>query len=306
MANLVKNPRMCEPGRRKIDTAIFACGEHSMAYGLRARKLPAGFWAGAGKTGRTKKTSAVKKAVKRVKKSEFAKKVLAVVKKQEETKYVSQQLQQTVAMGQALITPAGLFNCLTPVTQGTGDHQRIGEKISPVKAAVDFTFQWTNDQSNNQDVIVNLWVVKAKGADSRVALPSVPIGQFLQVGNGTNRDPDDANQSLMLSQVQHMPLNRDQWAQCKHYRFRMRRGTGAQANQGPATIVAPTGVTAKEDFRIIRYTWKPPQLKYNTAADAFPTSHYPVYGYYVTNADGSAYGDTLHISTRTHLWFKDA
>ena len=108
----------------------------------------------------------------------FAKKVLAVVAKKEETKYVAQQLQQVVPMGQALITPAGFFNCLTPVTQGVGDFQRIGEKIQPVKACVDFSFNWTNDQSNNQDCIVNLWVVIAKGANSRVALPSVPVGQF--------------------------------------------------------------------------------------------------------------------------------
>lgn len=239
-------------------------------------------------------------------KTTFVKKVLAIVARKEETKYVSQQLQQQVAMGQALITPAGLFNCLTPVGQGVGDFQRIGEKISPVRAAIDFSFNFTPEQSNNQDVVVNLWVVIAKGANSRVALPNVPIGQFLNVGNGTNRDPDDANQPLMLTQVNHMPLNKDQYTGLKHYQFRMRRGTGAQANQGPATIVAPTGVPASEDQKYIRYSWKPPTLKYNTNADQFPTSHYPVYGYWCTNADGSAYGDTLHISTRTHLWFKDA
>lgn len=236
----------------------------------------------------------------------FAKRVLAIVKKKQEIKYVSQQVQQTVAMGQALVTPAGLFNCLAPITQGNGDFQRVGEKIQPVRAATDFSFHWTNEQSNNQDVVVNLWVVMAKGANSRTAINSVPVGEFLNVGNGTNRDPDDANQPLMLTQVNHMPLNRDQYTGLKHYRFRMRRGTGAQANQGPATIVAPTGTTAGEDMKYIRYSWKPPTLKYNTAADQFPTSHYPVYGYWVTNADGSAYGDTLHISTRNHLWFTDA
>lgn len=238
--------------------------------------------------------------------SAFARKVLAIVRRKEETKYVSAQLQQMVPMGQALVTPAGFFNCLTAVTQGVGDYQRVGEKISPVKAAIDFSFNWTNDQSNNQDVVVNLWVVIAKGANSRVALPSVPVGQFLNVGNGTNRDPDDGNQPLMLNQINHMPLNKDQYQGLRHYQFRMCRGTGAQANQGPATIVAPTGTAAREDQRYIRYTWKPPMLKYNLNTDAFPTSHYPVYGYWVTNADGSAYGDTLHISTRTHLWFKDA
>ena len=84
---------------------------------------------------------------------------------------------------------------------------------------------------------MNLWVVIAKGANSRGAA-SVPVGQFLNVGNGANRDPDDANQPLMLNQVNHMPLNKDQYSGLRHYQFRMRRGTGAQANQGPATIVA--------------------------------------------------------------------
>jgi len=239
-------------------------------------------------------------------KSTFAKKVLAVVARKEETKYVAQQVQQTVAMGQALVTPAGFFNCLAAVTQGTSEAQRIGDKIQPVKACVDFSFHWTNEQSNNQDVVVNLWIVRAKGADSRTAIGSVPIGELLKVGNGTTRDPDDGNQPLQLTQINHMPLNTDQYTGLKHYRFRMRRGVGAQANQGPATIIAPTGVTAGEDMKYIRYTWTPPALKYNAAGDAFPTSHYPVYGYYVTNADGSAYGDTLHISSRVHLWFKDA
>jgi len=264
---------------------------------LNAAKKAVGKAVGKSKTSRAPKV-----------KGTFAKRVLAVLSRKEETKYVSNQLQQFIPMGQALITPAGLTNqgCLTPVTQGDGGHQRIGDKITPVRAAIDFSFNWTNENSNNQDVIVNLWIVMAKGANSRVALPSVPVGKFLQVGDGTNRDPDDPNQPLMLNQINHMPLNKDQYTGLKHYRFRMRRGVGAQANQGPATIIAPTGVLAREDQRYIRYSWKPPTLKYNAAADTFPTSHYPVYGYWVTNADGSAYGDTLHISTRTHLWFKDA
>jgi len=247
-----------------------------------------------------------KKAVRAAARSAFAKKVLAVVARKEETKYVSAQLLQGVTIGQGFITPVDFKNCLTPLTQGVGDFQRIGEQVTPVKARVDFTFNWTNEQSNNQDVVVNLWIVTVKGYDSRGAIPNTPGGQFLNVGDGTNRDPNDPSQPLMLQGINHMPLNKDQYTSHKHYRFRMRRGTGAQANQGPATIIAPTGVLASEDQRYMSYTWTPPVLKYNAAGDQFPTKHYPVFAYYATNADGSAYGDTLHISARTHLWFKDA
>lgn len=137
--------------------------------------MPGPYPTGRGSTlGRLRAKIAAKKAENRRGKkfSSFAKKVLAVVNRKEETKYVSQQIQQQVPMGQALVTPAGLFNCLASVTQGVGDYQRVGEKISPVRAAIDFSFNWTNDQSNNQDVVVNLWIVTAKGL--------IPVWRCLQ------------------------------------------------------------------------------------------------------------------------------
>lgn len=233
--------------------------------------------------------------------------MLAIVARKEETKYVAAQKQLGLAIGQALATPASLYGCLPPLTQGVGDFQRIGEKIQPVKAAVDFTFNWTTDNTNNQDVIVNLWIVLVKGFNSEVAYVNTPAGQFLQVGNGTNVDPNDPDQPRMLQQVNHYPLNTEQYTKLRHYRFRMRKGVGSQANVAAAAdTIAPTGTTAQEDQKYIRYTWKPPALRYNDNTQTYPTSHFPVYGYYATNADGSAYGDTLQISARAHLWFKDS
>lgn len=252
-----------------------------------------------------KKTGVRRKRVSRPK-GAFAKKVLAVVAKKEETKYVAEQKQLGLVVGQALSTPANLYGCLPAVSQGVGDFQRIGEKIQPVRARIDFTFNFTTDNSNNQDIIVNLWIVMVKGFNSEAAYILAPTKQFLQVGNGTNRDPDDPSQPTMLQNVNHMPLNKEQYTGLKHYRFRMRKGTGIMTNQGPATITAPTGTPANEGQRYISYSWKPPTLKYNDNTKTYPTSHFPVYGYWATNADGSAYGDTIQISSRTHLWFKDS
>lgn len=249
----------------------------------------------------------VKKAVRKATKSAFAKKVLAVVKRNEETKYRAVIGQQSYIIGQALSTPAGLQKMLAPVAQGVGDFQRIGEKIQPVKARVDFTFNWTNDNQNNQDVVVNLWIVTIKGYNNYSAYATAPTKQFVRVGDGTNRDLDDPDQPMMLQEWAHAPLNTDQYTLLKHYRFRMRKGTGNQANDAPAVgIIAPTGTTAGEDQRYISYSWTPPTLNYDDNAVNQPTSHWPLYGCYATNADGSAYGDTLQISSRLHLWFKDA
>jgi len=269
------------------------------------------------KRGKTQSQSAiVKKAVRKATRSAFAQKVMAIVNRNEETKYVAQLGQNSSVIGQALVTPAALYPCLPKVAQSTvagSTSTRIGDEIQPVRARVDFTFRWGNDNINNQDVVVNLWIVTIKGFNSFGAYASAPTGQFVRVGDSTNRDLNDPDQPLMLQQWAHAPLNTDQYTQLKHYRFRMRRGAGNQANQAAsAGLVAPTGVTAGEDQRYISYTWEPPKLHYDDpppggpAPSNQPTSHCPLYGVYATNADGSAYGDTLLLSTRLHMWFKDS
>jgi len=269
------------------------------------------------KRGKTQSKSAiVKKAVRKATRSAFAQKVMAIVNRNEETKYVAQLGQNSSVIGQALATPAALYPCLPKVAQSTAassDSTRIGDEIQPVKARVDFTFRWASDNVNNQDVVVNLWIVTIKGFNSFAAYASAPSGQFVRVGDSTNRDLNDPDQPLMLQQWAHAPLNTDQYTQLKHYRFRMRKGSGNSANQIPAAgQIAPTGTTASEDQRYISFTWVPPKLTYDdpppggAAPSNQPTSHCPLYGVYATNADGSAYGDTLLMSTRLHMWFKDS
>jgi len=159
---------------------------------------------------------------------------------------------------------------------------------------------------NNQDCIVNLWLVKAKGCGTVGAVNALLPGSFLKIGNGGNRDPDDGNQPNMLQVISTFPLNNDNFTLIKHYRFRMRRGIGLAVNSNTASEIAPTGVGNIEMSKSITHKMTAPGLKYNSNADLLPENFYPVWLCYATNADGTAYGDTLQVSCCSQMYYKDA
>lgn len=237
--------------------------------------------------------------------SGFAKKVLAVVKRTEETKYVAETIIQASVVGQSSATPGGFFRLIPNLGQGTQDNQRVGDQVMPTRLVNRFIFNFPSDLQNNQDIVVNLWIVKVKGAANQTAVAAVLPNQFLKVGNGNNADPVDPNQPNMLQVVNTYPLNTDQYTLCKHYRFRMRRGIGLPTNTNTASEIAPTGVRAADMYKQITWSCKPPKCKYSATGFTTPSNFYPVALVYATNADGSAYGDTLRMSINSQLYFKD-
>jgi len=240
------------------------------------------------------------------KRTTFSKKVLAVLQKSEETKYVAESIIQASVVGQASATPGGFFRMIPNLGQGVQTNQRLGDQVAPQRLINRFIFNFPSDLQNNQDIIVNLWIVKVKGAGSQTAVAATIPGQFLRVGNGNNTDPTDANQPNMLQLVSTYPLNTDQYTKLKHYRFRMRRGIGLPTNTNTASEVAPTGVGRTDMFKTITYSCKPPGFKYSSAGFTTPSNFYPVALVYATNVDGSAYGDTLRMSINSQLFYKDA
>jgi len=248
----------------------------------------------------------VRKAVKTAQRSAFAKRVLAVVNKKEETKFVGDLSVDRTAVTQSGTTPADFDRILSRLAQGTAENQRIGDRVTPVVAHANFQFWFPSTNANNQNAIVNLWIVNVKGASTQATVNAIPVANFLKVGDGTNVDPNNPDQTLMISRYQQYPLNNDQYTLLKHYKFTMRKGIGQQANQNTGSEVTPCGVPNSEQYRQIRYSWKPPVLKYDAAADTMPTNHFPVALVYATNADGSAYGDTIAYNLNTQLYFKDS
>ena len=227
--------------------------------------------------------------------------------KAQETKYVA-DYGAPKPVPQTNITPAG-FHVVGPpgLGQGIQEHQRIGDKVRPVKCRVHYTFYFDSvSTQNNADVEVNLWIVSCKGAGSTAAIAALPAGQFLKTGSGINADPNSTSVPFMLTAVNNFILNNDQYTPLKHYQFRMRKGIGNSTGVNTAGEVAPTGVPASEDMKRIAYSWTPPGLLYQDGAISNPTDHNIVGLVWAVNADGSGFTTNLQYSVRNEMWFKDA
>jgi len=278
-----------------------------MVYGTRARKLPPGFWAGAGKMGRgsskTKGKSIVRKAVAKAQKSIFAKKVLQVVNRREETKYAAETVTSGSPIGSSAVTPANFYRLLTAIGQGVAENQRIGDRINPVRARAIMTY-YLASTPNMFDVTLNCVIVNVKGAQTQATVGAVPAGGFLKVGNGLNVDPADPNQTNMLTLVNHFPVNNDQYTVLKWYKKRFAKGAGA-LNGATAGNEAGQGANTPSK-QVCSFSWKPPTLKYDDAGATLPTNHYPVLLTWATANDGSALQNILFFSIRSEIYFKDA
>jgi len=271
----------------------------------------------ANKTRRNRKTTTrkirgpkaiVKKAVRKATNSLFAKKVLKVINRKEETKYVAQNiLSPAVAVPAAQTTPLNLARVLPFLTQGAGDFQRIGDKISPMKACTYWTVFPDPQLTGLYDITLNLVIVRVKGAATDVAVAATPGTDFLRVGNGGTTDPNDPNQETMLTNINRYPVNTERYTVLKHFKRRFCKGAnsingpvGAGTNNSP-----PTGGPAAP-LHVFKYSWKPPALLYDNAAATLPTNHYPVYLIWATNNDASGFASPVKFAVRSEMYFKDS
>jgi hypothetical protein len=256
------------------------------------------------KTSKPKPSAPLVQAVRQVAKAE--------VLRQAETKFSHELVLPSTGVLQYINTPAQAYGILPTVFQGTGDEQRIGTKIHPVKARTHFTFYFLSSQSSaawNQDLEVNFMIVKAKGYDSSAAKLSIPPNSLLKTGLGINIDPDLAglgNQQTALTDKNMLPVNTDLYTVLLRKTFVMRKGIGNQNSAPSGVEVAPTGVPAHEDCYKFTYEWVPPVLEYNSVADSLPQAHNPIALCWQTNRDASAnFPNVLFWAASSDLFFKD-
>jgi len=230
-----------------------------------------------------------------------------------ETKFVNQLVLAPTGVPQYVSTPAGLNRLLASVGQGPNENQRIGSKISPVKARSHFTFyfQASNSQANwVNDLEVNFMILKAKGYDSSGAQPSIPADSLLKNGQGGNEDPSLANvgnQQTALVRKNMYPVNTDLYSVLLRKTFVMRKGAGNQNTAPAGGEIAPTGVPAYEDMYKFTYDWVPPTLEYNTQLDVLPQAHNPVAICWCTSRDtAGVQSGALEWAISSDLYYKDA
>ena len=201
------------------------------------------------------------------------------------------------------LTPVNLSRMIPNIAQGVTENQRIGDSVQPVRATTMWNFYVGN--ADAFDVTLNIVIVTAKGAANQTAVANVPPGQFLKVGDGTNNDPSGFTPTQFLTLVNHYRVNEDQYTLKKWIKRRFAKGNGVTNTAAPiAAGAAPP--SSNQGQVTIKYSWKPPKLKYNDAADLLPTNHYPVYLIWATANDGGALAGDLYFNCRTEMTYKDA
>jgi len=236
--------------------------------------------------------------------------VKAVERRQQETKYCALNKTDGVAVPATASTPAQFVPLTVFITQGTDDHQRIGDSVRPIVCKAHFTFYFDTTTQNNQDLLVNFWIVRSRSATGPQQVASLTGGNFLKLGTGINVDPTNPSQPSQLALVSQYPLNTDAYIPLMHKKFRMRKGIGQSCGINTGGEIAPTGVPASEDLHQITFSWKPAVHRYDNTIGApytnYPTNEVPLMLCWATNADGSGGSHNLVVGMRFEEWYKDA
>lgn len=224
----------------------------------------------------------------------------------------------------------GFISLLAQCPAGTGPNERIGLKITPVKARTTWTFSLLNPGVNGgagisgpQNLVVHLYVVEPKGYNNINTVASIPSGEFLLQGNGLCQDPNvsaNTDQVKMLQIVNNLPVNRNLYKVKMHKKFHISKGAGNQ-NLKPYTgstigEFSQTNAPTDNSIQTITYEWVPPKFKYNLPTDTLPNNHNPLFLVWATTVDGAVFptnnGGTgpdigmLTYGYRNEYWFTDS
>lgn len=149
----------------------------------RGRRLPVGFWAGAGggaarKVAGRRRQPAKKRANKKLATVGLVKKL---IHQNVETKYMG--LTYNASFNNRITTTADLIKIIPDITSGTGNNDRIGNKITPkgLKLVVSMTVNDVNG-SIAVPMLPRLMVLSAKTVKAWTDIASVDTTKFLDDG----------------------------------------------------------------------------------------------------------------------------
>jgi len=184
-------------------------------------------------------------------------------------------------------------NLLPPVPQGTGNGQRIGERISPKRLVIDFVLNPTNYVSS-VDLIARLFILESKNLRSAATINTVDMSALIDYGQVLGSF--DGYTSNLAGRV-----NTDAFIVHMDKQLKLQKGYGQGPNIGNLYNGAVGQPNVFHKFRVVIKC--PKVLHYASAASAIPDGFGPFFnmGYAVPSFVAADGVDIL--STRAQVQF---
>lgn len=231
-----------------------------------------------------------------------------------ETKYVSQQpystqsgLMNKTNFTAGITSNAECYAVIPPVTQGQGDHERIGNIITPKSLKVKGFVSLIGNQTDSFWIDVDIWILTSKTLKSQYQESSLDMNSLLNAGNGLNTQYDG---SFLNSTF---PINTSLFTVLRHKKIRLTKPYGNMNTAicgGSAEVVA--NYSSEKFSSLFNFDVPlPAKLKYDLDVQTIPSNYYPfmVIGYNVpANCDASGIGNTntVMVTANSCLYFKDS
>jgi len=241
--------------------------------------------------------------------------VKAIVAVAPERKYVSQPLTNLVLVPSPLGPPFGGFSCaitgtgeiypaLPTVYQGTDDHERIGNVISPKRVTLKLDIAVKSNSDNSAaDRTVHIFILSAKSVKSLDNYTAIPITQLLNKGDGTNVAFDGTPFTAQY------PVNTSEFTVHHHKAVRMVSGFGQAISTTAASAGATDGVICPSHSyaRMSLNVPVPNKFKYDRQSQLYPTNSAPfmVIGFTNNNDRTSVPTDFVSVCGQVQMSYTD-
>ena len=247
--------------------------------------------------------------------------VQQIVRRSQETKYVANfceepnsltNIMSTYRSFSTAITGTGeIYAAIPRVTIGstTNSHTRMGDRISPTKAYVNFNIT-LDGRVNTQayDRTLHIFLMEARSVKHLSNYSAIPIITMLDNGDGTDTSFSGQTNTALL------PINTRNFKVLKHYKRCFVKSWGLPDSGSGGSSVTTTSVTSPNPLDCavnVRLPVKLPKvLKYGSDAGAYPINSAPffVIGWVRNDHLGDIASNNVDIlvEARTHMYFKDS
>lgn len=215
-------------------------------------------------------------------------------------------LYQAINFSSGITSTNELYNLIPRVNVGSDDHQRIGNRITPVSLKnITSVFIPYSEARTAMSVFVDVYYLTSKTVKTDNIMANIPTDFLLNAGDGTNVPYDGTAQTADL------PINKSAFTVIKHKRVHLQLSAGDPnsvlvGSFVNSAVVTTCGYSARWKLKIKL----PPVLTYMNENVNYPSNSLPFMclGFHAIDANGDTAPITPRVFCRSQsqMYYKDA